>query len=82
VFEKRALRGIVRTRREEVTGDWRKLHNEELHNLCCPPDIIRVIKSWRMSWVGHVIQWIRYMRNANSLVENPKARDHLRDYVN
>jgi hypothetical protein len=35
-------------------GDWRKLHNDELHNLYCPPNIIAVIKFWRMRWAGHV----------------------------
>jgi hypothetical protein len=41
-------------RRDEVTGDWRKLHNEELHNLYSWPNIIRMIKSMRMRWAGHV----------------------------
>jgi hypothetical protein len=41
-------------RRDEVTGDWRKLHNEELHNLYSSPNIIRMIKSGRMRWAGHV----------------------------
>jgi hypothetical protein len=44
VFEKRVLRRIFGPRRDEVTGDWRKLHNEELHNLYASPDIIRMIK--------------------------------------
>jgi hypothetical protein len=39
---------------EEMTGDWRRLHNEELHNLYASPDIIRVIKSRKMKWAGHV----------------------------
>jgi hypothetical protein len=43
VFENRELRGIFRPRRDEVTGDWRKLHNEELHNLYPSPNIIRMI---------------------------------------
>jgi hypothetical protein len=54
VFENRVLRGIFRSNRDEVTGDWRKLHNGELHNLYLPPDIIRQIKSRRMRWAGHV----------------------------
>jgi hypothetical protein len=41
-------------KRDEVTGDWRKLHNEELHNLYSSPDIIRMIESRRMKWAGHV----------------------------
>ena len=45
VFENRVLRGIFGSKRDEVTGEWRKLHNEELNDLYCPPNIIRVIKS-------------------------------------
>jgi hypothetical protein len=45
VFENRVLRRIFRTKRDEVTGDWRKLHTEDLHNLYSSPNIIRVIKS-------------------------------------
>jgi hypothetical protein len=54
VFENRVLRRIFGPKRHEVTGDWRKLHNEELHNLCSSPDILRMIKSRRMRWAGHV----------------------------
>jgi hypothetical protein len=54
VFENRVLRRIFGPTREEVTGEWRKLHNRELHNLYSSPDIIRQIKSWRMRWAGHV----------------------------
>jgi hypothetical protein len=54
VFENRVLRRIFGTKRDHVTGDWRKLHNEELHNLYSSPNIIRIIKSRRMRWAGHV----------------------------
>jgi hypothetical protein len=54
VFENRVLRGIFGSKRDEVTGEWRKLHNGELHNLYSSPDIIRQIKSRRMRWAGHV----------------------------
>jgi hypothetical protein len=54
VFEKRVLRRIFGPERVEVTGEWRKLHNEELHNLYSSPDIIREVKSGRMRWAGHV----------------------------
>jgi hypothetical protein len=54
MFENRVLRGIFRPKRDEVTGDWRKLHNEELHNLYSSPNIIRMIKPRRMRWAGHV----------------------------
>jgi hypothetical protein len=48
VFENRVLRRIFGPKRDEVTGEWRKLHNEELRNLCSTPDIIRKMTSWRM----------------------------------
>jgi hypothetical protein len=54
VFENRVLRRIFGPKRDEVTGEWRKLHNEEVHNLYSSPDIIRQIKSRRMRWAGHV----------------------------
>jgi hypothetical protein len=52
VFENRVLRRIFGLKRDEVTGGWRKLHNEELHNLYSSPSIIKMIKSRRMSWEG------------------------------
>jgi hypothetical protein len=54
VFENRVLRRIFGPKRDEITGEWRKLHNGELHNLYLSPDIIRQIKSRRMRWAGHV----------------------------
>jgi hypothetical protein len=54
VFEKRVLRRIFGPRRDEVTGEWRELHNEELNDLYCSPNIFRVIKLKRMTWAGHV----------------------------
>jgi hypothetical protein len=54
VFEDRVLRRIFGSKRDEVTGKWRKLHIEKLHNLYSSPDIIRQIKSRRMRWAGHV----------------------------
>jgi hypothetical protein len=54
VFENRVLRRIFEPKRDDVTGDWRKLHNEELHNLYPSPNIIRMTKSRRMRWAGHV----------------------------
>jgi len=54
VFESRVLRRIFVLKRDEVTGKWRRLHNEELYDLYSSPDIIRVIKSRRTRWAGHV----------------------------
>jgi hypothetical protein len=54
VFENRVLRRIFGPKRDEVTGGWRNLHNEELHGLYSSPSIIRVIKARRMRWEGYV----------------------------
>jgi hypothetical protein len=54
VFENWVLRGIFGPKRDDVRGEWRKLHNGELHNLYSTPDIIRQIKSRRIRWAGHV----------------------------
>jgi hypothetical protein len=54
VFENRVLRRIFAPKRDEETGGWRKLHNEELHNLYSTPSIIRIIKSRRMRWAENV----------------------------
>jgi hypothetical protein len=67
VFENRVLRRIFEPKREEVAGYWRRLHNEELHNLYESPSIISVIKSRRMRWMGGACRthggaekWIQY----------------------
>jgi hypothetical protein len=52
--ENRALRRIFGRKRDEIIGGMRILHDEELHNLCSSPNIIRIIKSKRMTWAGHV----------------------------
>jgi len=54
VLENMVLRTIFGPRRDEVIGKWRRLHNEELNDLYCSPKIVRVIKSRRMRWAGHV----------------------------
>jgi hypothetical protein len=60
VFENRLLRRIFGPKREEVTGNWRRLNNEELLNVYASPNIIRVIKSRGMRWTGHVSTHERY----------------------
>jgi hypothetical protein len=54
VFENRVLRRIFGPKRDEVTGEWRKLHNEEFNDQFSSPSIVRVIKSRLMRWAGHV----------------------------
>jgi hypothetical protein len=76
VFENRVLRRIFGPKRDEVTGDWRKLHNEEFHALYCSPNIIRMFKSRRMRWVGHVARLGRRGMNIGYWWESQKKRDH------
>ena len=54
MFENRVLRRVFGPKRDEVTGEWRKLHNEEISDLYSLPNILRVVKSRRMRWAGHV----------------------------
>jgi hypothetical protein len=77
VFENRLLRRIFGSKRDEVTGEWRKLHNKELHDLYSLPSFIRIMKASRMRWAGHVAR-IREKRNAYSLlVGKPEGRRPL-----
>ena len=55
MFENRVLRRVFGPKRNEITGEWRKLHNEELMDLYSLPSIVRVVKSRRMRWAGHVV---------------------------
>jgi hypothetical protein len=76
VFENRVLRRIFGLKRDEVTGGWRKLHNEELHGLYSSPSIVRVINARRMRWAGHVAR-MGEMRAAYILVGRPEGRRPL-----
>jgi hypothetical protein len=67
VFENRVLRRIFGPKRDRVMGGWRKLYNEELHNLYSSSSIIRIIKSRRMRWAGHVAR-MGGMRNEYRLL--------------
>jgi hypothetical protein len=74
VFENRVLRRIFGPKRDEVTGGWRKLHNEELHNLYSSPSIIKMIKSRRMRWAGHVAPMGDERNAYRILVGNPERK--------
>jgi hypothetical protein len=76
VFENRVLR-IFGPKRERVTGEWRKLHNEELHNLYSSPSIIRIIKSRRMRWTGHVTRMGEKRNVYRLLVGKPEGKTRL-----
>jgi hypothetical protein len=77
VFENRVLRRIFGTKRDEVTGDWRKLHNEELHNLFSFPSIIRMVKSRRMRWPRDVARMAKRSKmHVGDLWLSQKERDH------
>jgi hypothetical protein len=77
VFENRVLRRIFGTKRDEVTGEWRKLHKEELNDLYSSPNIVLVIKSRRMRWAGHVARMGEAYTGLWS--EHLKEREHLRE---
>jgi hypothetical protein len=78
VFENRVLRKIFGPKREE-DGSWKKLHNYELHDLYSSPNIVRVIKSRRMMWAGHVARMGRGKVLTGFWLGGPKARDPWED---
>jgi hypothetical protein len=78
VFQNRVLGRIFGPKRVEIAEDWRRLHNGEFHNLYALHDIIRVIKSRRIRWMGHIALKGREMHTIFWL-ENLKERDHLED---
>jgi hypothetical protein len=78
VFENTVLRRIFGTKREE-DGSWRKLHNDELHNLYSSPNIVRVIKSRRIKWAGHVARMGDGRGVYRVWLGGPKVRDHWED---
>jgi hypothetical protein len=77
MFENRVLRRIFGPRRDHVTGDWRKLHNEELHNLYSSPNIIRMVKSRRMRWARHVARMGERQNTYRILVGKPEGKRPL-----
>jgi hypothetical protein len=77
VFENRVLRRIFGPKRDEATGEWGRLHNEELNDLCSSPNIIRVIKSRRMRWAEHVARMEEKRGAYKNLVGRPEGRRPL-----
>jgi hypothetical protein len=77
VFENKVLRRIFGSKRDEVTGEWRILHNKELYALYSSPSIIRVIKSRRLRWAGHVARMGEWRGAYRALVGKPEGRRPL-----
>ena len=79
VFGNMVLSRIFGPRRDEVTGEWRRLHNEGLNDLYSSPNIVRVIKSRRMRWAGHVARMEEERGAYRVLVWKPGERNHWGD---
>jgi len=77
VFEIRVLMRVFGPKRDEVTGEWRKLHNEELSDLYTLPNIVRVVKSRRMRWAGHVARMGKGRGLHRVLVGKPEGKRPL-----
>jgi hypothetical protein len=77
VFENRVLRRVFGPKSDEVTREWRKLHNEKLHDLYFSPNIVRVIKSRRMRWAGHVAPMVAWRGKYRILVGKPEGKRPL-----
>ena len=79
MFENRVLRRVFGPKRDEVTGEWRKLHNKELSDLYSLPNIVRVVKSRRMRWAGHVASMGEGRGVHRVLVGKPEGKRPLGD---
>jgi hypothetical protein len=77
VFENKVLRRIFGPKRDEVTGEWRRLHDKELYALYSSPNIIRVMKSRRLRWAGHVARMVERRGAYRALVGKPEGRRPL-----
>jgi hypothetical protein len=78
-LKNRLLRRVFGPKRDEATRDWRRLHNEELNDLCSSPNIIRGIKSRRMSWAGHVARMGKREVHTEFWWGDPREGDHFGD---
>ena len=74
MFENRVSRKVFGPKRDEVTGEWRKLHNEELNDLYSLPNIVRLVKSRRMRWAGHVARMGEARVVQRMLVGKPEGK--------
>ena len=81
MFKNRVLTKIFGPKRDEVTGEWKKLHNEDINDLYCSRNITRVIKSRRMRWVGHVARMGRIQVYTGFRWGNVSESYHLEDPV-
>ena len=79
MFENRVLRKVFGPKRDEMTGEWRKLHNEELNDLYSSPNIVRAVKSRRMRWAGHVARMGEDRGVHRVLVGKPEGNSHWGD---
>ena len=79
MFENMVLRRIFGPRRDEVTGERRRMHNEELNDLYCSPNIVRVIKSRRMRWTGHVVCMWERRGVYRVLIGKSEGKNHLEE---
>ena len=77
MFENRVLRRVFGSKRDEVTGEWKKLHNEDLSDLYSLPNIVRVVKSRRMRWAGHVARMGKGRGVHRVLVGKPEGKRPL-----
>jgi hypothetical protein len=77
MFENRVLRRVFGPKRDEITGEWRKLHNEELSDLYFLPGIVQVVKSRRIRWAGHVVRMGEGRGVHRVLVGKPKGKRPL-----
>jgi len=79
VFENMVLRRIFGPRRDEITGEWRRVHNEEINGLYSSPNIVRVIISRRMRWAGHLARMGEERGRIGSWLGNRRERDRWGD---